>query len=432
MGILEDKKTSRNLLIVALLLYFIVYFGRYSYNATIVNMVHDGVMTKTQSGTLISLFYVFFAIGSLFAYKICDKKYTYIVLFATAAGVAISNLGFYFSQSFIVLAVSYSVNAVCQSLMFVPIFVVINTNIQPAHRATGVKYFSLLYPLARLFDNIMVILSMLIGSYKFLYIFCFAIITAVALLWLFNWQFGVKKQYSAQQKNLKTVIIPPPEQLPPQELLNGETKKRNPYKEMGLVRLFWATGFFIILIINLARVALTNGTDTWIPTIIMETFVATPLVSQITTLVFPVLNVLGIYLGIITFNKLKNEALVAGIYFFASAAPLVFLLFMKDIGFAMTIVMFCLCNILIYPYFYLLNSQIIAEFRKTNRLPVASSILTFNGSIGFIVTSYLFGWIADIINWNTVILIWVIVASAGGLLCLAIIKKWGEFKKYDK
>lgn len=441
MGIIDNKKVSRNLLIIILMLYFFVYFGRYSYNVSIVNMISDGILTKTQSGTLTSVFYIIFFIGCFFSAFLSNKKYTYLLLFITALGTAFANLGFYFSKSFGLLLVFYTANAVCQSLMFTPIFTIINTNIQKRHRQIGVKYFSLLYPLSRLLDNIMVILFMLLGSYNYLFLFGFIAIAAMAFLWLLYWQFIVRRQYILQNKkhslteqNLPAIaaeqVIVKPENNNMQDK-KTDGNKEYPYKDISLLKLISSTGLFIIFAIALLRALMNGSTNTWMPTMIMEVFGTTPLYSQILTLVFPLLNVLGIYLGIYTLKKVKNEVLTAGIYFAVCILPFAGLIFMKDTGFAFSIILIGLVNIFSYSYFVILNSSIASCYRKTGKIAMISSLLNTFGSVGFILSGYTLGRIADLTDWNIIIYIWIGISAAAAALCFIAAKKWGRFRNYN-
>ena len=130
----------------------------------------------------------------------------------------------------------------------------------------------------------------------------------------------------------------------------------------------------------------------------------------------------------ILFKKERNEVLTV---LLATLTVIPFILLIKFTGsMHYLVILIALCfSSAILSSTTLPESFISSSFAKFGKSATAAGILNAAASLGIVLQSYGFGYIADNFGWNTVTNIYVIFIGIAIVLTLSILPLWTKFKK---
>ena len=66
-------------------------------------------------------------------------------------------------------------------------------------------------------------------------------------------------------------------------------------------------------------------------------------------------------------------------------------------------------------------------FKKYGNVSFVSGLLNFCTYVGSAIAIYGFARVSEGYGWNITLIVWSVIALAGGLVCFGISKKWDEF-----
>ena len=135
---LNDKKLSLYLLILIFVLYTLVYMTKNCYSAAMVMLVKENALTKSQTGTISAVFYLIYAIFQVPGGIAADKYSPYKLIAIGLFGAAICNWLIVFAESYRMMLLIWSVNAIVQFGVWPSIFKIASCSLFPSHRSVAV------------------------------------------------------------------------------------------------------------------------------------------------------------------------------------------------------------------------------------------------------------------------------------------------------
>jgi len=138
----ENRKLSRCFFIFIWVMYAIVYMTKSCFSAAMASIVFEGIMTKSQTGLIISAFNLVYAplqiFGGVFADKYDPEKLIKIGL----VGGGIANLIIYLNQNYYLVLTVWILNAVVQFALWPAVFKIVSSQIVKEDRKNATYYIS--------------------------------------------------------------------------------------------------------------------------------------------------------------------------------------------------------------------------------------------------------------------------------------------------
>ena len=405
---LEDKKRSRAFFLFLWLMYAVVYMTKNCFSAAMAQIVANGILTKSQTGLLLSMFYIIYAPlqipGGMLADKYSPEKFIKIGLVGSAA----ANLVIFLNHNYYVMMLAWIFSAAVQAPLWPSVFKIISSQLVRSDRKQMIflTSFASSFGLALGYAVAAFIPS---WEYNFLVSVVVLLVCVIVLHILC--------------KNLDSYMKPDK---------NKENKDNNAIEnDISAVKIFAISGFFLVLPGVLLRTMIELGIKTFSPTMLMESY------SNISASTGNLLNVLIIISGILGTllvkfllypRFIKNESF--GIcLMLVLALPFAFVLKMigsTPVSYAvislcgMSVVLTATNLLMLYFNLYFV------PYRKNG---LASGIINAAASFGVVLESYGFTRIAEKSSWNTVTTLWIVMLIIAALFTAFAIPLSVKFKK---
>ncbi len=406
---LESKKLSLVLFIFIFFMYAVVYMTKNMFSSAMATIVEEGAMTKSQTGFINAVFWFVYALFQFLGGFAADKYSPQKLVMIGMGGAAIANLVIYFNQSYPVIIIAWTFNAVVQFGLWPGIFKIITTQICPDMIGTAVFWMLLS-------SSVGLGISMLVASFV-----------------------------SRWQQNFLVSVISLSVMLLLYIILSAFLDKRMVVKEVGPIKkyentivekkpmlpLFFSSGLLVFAIVCLFRVAVDNGVKMMTPVMLMESYSELPAaISTRISSVLVIFSVLGTFIAGFVKAKITNcEAKAQILIYTATLLPLVAVCFVGRIHYIYVFISLCLVVMVAHGAAPFSQSFTALRFEKHGRTGAVSGILNSAASVGNILASYVFAKMAELMPWSQVALSWVILMAVCSLLCLAVLPRWTRFIK---
>ena len=406
---LESKKLSIILFLFIFLLYAVVYMTKNVFSSAMASIVEEGFMTKSQTGLINAVFWLVYAPFQILGGFAADKYSPYELILIGLIGGLISNIIIYFNQSYPVIMVAWSFNAVAQFGLWPGVFKVLYAQLSPKIRDAAVFWmmFSTSLGLG---------ISMLVASfvthwkYNFL-VSAVSLLTAGILYFIVNF-FLNKKMTDKEPETQKVAARPYIEKAP-------------------MLSLMFSSGLIVFLIVCFLRVSIDNGIKMMTPVMLMESYSGLPAaISTRISSVLIIFSALGILLAGVMQRKItENEAKAQIIFYSVSIIPLIAVCFVGNIHYIWILVALCFAIMVIHGASPFSQTFVTLHFDNYGRIGTVSGILNATSSIGNIFASYVFAKMAELMPWRGIAVSWLAAIVVCTVLCAVVMPRWTNFTK---
>ncbi len=388
-------------------LYAVVSMTKNCFSSALAAIVSEGIMKKSQTGFITSAFYLVYGplqiVGGIFADKYNPEKLVKIGL----AGSVIANIIIFLNHNYYVMLGAWIFNGISQMALYPGMFKIITSQLSPEWRRKGIYYFSFTGTIGLMFSYI-VAAFVTKWEYNFL-------ISAVASLGLLVALHMIYKSVSKHMVDDETPKI---------------VKQDKKIEKVSTFKLFAISGFLFLLPVLLLRYMVDNSIKTFTPTMMVESY---PNMSIMVSNLLNIFIIISGLLGIIIVRKfifprrIRNEV-AAVILLIALTLPLTFVIKSTgkiDVWFIVAAM--CLVSFLLSGA-SLMTSFINGSFSKYGKNGTAAGLANSASSIGVVLQSYGFTYVADHFGWSAVTTIYVIGISVCILFAACAYPLWRKYK----
>ena len=404
----ENASGQQNVIItLTFLIYASAYFGRYSYSASINSFIDRYDISKPETGLVMTFFFVAYGIGQVingFLCKYYPKRYIFpIALFGSSvinltvfAGIVTGVIGKYFY----IMKYLWMLNGMVQSLIWTSIIFTLGENIDKKNLARAGMVTGLTVPVGTFVAYCVSSLAVHLGHFEISFALAAAIMSAVGVLWL--------------------TLFKPCERT---DIKSGAEEEAGKKPRLGI------PAYVIITFIGLSIFAMTNnfikdGLQTWIPTILKETYSFSNSASLMLAMSVYIFGICGTFI-VKKIHKYVSDFIVLCVIFFAVIAAIIggIRIFLNVSAVPVTA---CFGAVIIGGYgVNNIVTSIAPLFLRDYMNPgISSGVLDGFCYIGSAVTTYALGAVADRSSWETVLvlLLSVAVISTVAAVLLKLIK----------
>jgi OPA family glycerol-3-phosphate transporter-like MFS transporter len=172
---------------------------------------------------------------------------------------------------------------------------------------------------------------------------------------------------------------------------------------------------------------LRDGVTTWMPSYISETYNLSNIIAILTGVILPLFSIITFQItSKLHRTVLKNPLSCAGVIFLAGTIAALGLVFTTGRNAALSVIFSALLTGSMHGVNLILICMIPAYFKKYGNVSTVSGILNSCTYVGSAVSTYGIAIISEKFDWSTTLLIWLLIAVLGTLICFISIKPWNK------
>ena len=185
----------------------------------------------------------------------------------------------------------------------------------------------------------------------------------------------------------------------------------------------------LVMVAIVLQGALRDGVTNWMPTFVCESFGLDSSSAIMTGVLLPIFQILCSQAGAWLFRKFhSHEAITSGVIFAAGTVAALLLALVMAHSVALSALFMAGC---MHGVNFVLIGMVPRQFRRFGRVGLVSGVLNSCTYLGSALSTYGIALLSLSLGWGGTIAIWIAIALAGAVVCLAIAKKWGAFRRND-
>ncbi len=391
------------LMTLALVVYFISYFGRKSYDSNINEiMAHYGV-GKSEAGLVGTFFFFIYAVGQVFHGIMCkhyNPRYTVAGAMVIAAACNLL-IGMMPVSGFKFLKFVWLVNGFAMASLWSTLIRLFNRTFSKKRLKQSLVFMAfpvsigtfLIYGASALFS--------FLNVYKCTFYVATGLLLCVGIIWFFSVD---KLIYKSNIERLET-------DGESEKVINTKTGKTK--IDSGFYVIFGVLAFFAI-INNFVK----DGLNTWAPTIFTEKYQLENWVSVLLTILLPLFAVLGANFAINLYKKIKNYISMCGILYVMATVVLVSLLLLLNLNsWITTLVCFVLVSAIMAGVNNVITNIFPLQVKNGIDAGLVAGLIDGFCYVGSAVAAFGLGTIAENMSWDTIMYLF----TATCALCVLVV-----------
>ena len=396
---LTDKRKINAFIFLFAVIYFTSYITRINYGAVISEMESDTGLSKALLSMALTGSFITYGIGQIIS-GICGDKFSpkRLITIGLMVTVLMNILIPFCPNAYFMLGV-WSVNGFAQAFMWPPLVKIMTTLFtDETYKASTVKvsWGSSIGTIAVYLISPLVIALSSWKAVFFVSAFC-----GIVMIFVWN-RFCVDievkplaKAEKADKANHKHILFNP--------LMIG------------------------VMVAIALQGMLRDGVTTWMPSYISETYNLSNIIAILTGVILPLFSIITFQItSKLHRTVLKNPLSCAGVIFLAGTIAALGLVFTTGRNAALSVIFSALLTGSMHGVNLILICMIPAYFKKYGNVSTVSGILNSCTYVGSAVSTYGIAIISEKFDWSTTLLIWLLIAVLGTLICFISIKPWNK------
>lgn len=407
---LTNSKVSIILFLSLMSSYTFISMTKQCFSSAMAFIVEEGAMTKSQTGTIVAVFYLVYGFLQLVGGIMTDKWNPERFLTFGYLGAGLCNLAVYFNQSYSFVLVVWVINAIAQFSVWPAAFKIIASMLKESHRTNALFIVTFGNPVGT------------VANY---------IVAAIIPFWQLNFLIsGVGLIVSAVLWEITIFFTRP--YLHVEDLVLPEKPEHTHYydeqKDHGFLGLAFSSGILFLLAVILVRSIFDNGLKSLVATMINQSYDnVTPTLATALTVIILIFGSVGPILARRVYpHYIKNE--VTGmILFFLLTLPFAALLLLLGRAHYVTLIVFLCAIVLFMSAASLFTSFISARFNKWGKSATVAGAVNAMASLGIVISNLVFTRVAERFGWLATIEVWLVLLIVAIALLFVILPMWKRF-----
>ncbi|MBR3761451.1 MAG: MFS transporter [Lachnospiraceae bacterium] len=414
--ILTDRRTSLLIVIVCFVTYTLIGFSRSAYTAAIAGIIDAGIFTKTAAGTINSSFYITYSITQILGSFYVDKISPFKIIALGLIGTIIANviMGLYASYSVIFIARSFT--GIVQFGIWPALLRIITEYICPDLRAKSKYFMPLGISTGSILSFLIASIVLKYGNWQNLFTVTYVSLGVITMVFFITVAYAEKKA--------QPVILQVKENV---KLTSEEASKKSNISTWKMVLSSGAVFIFVFAFMNSLVGA---GIESWMPTLIMESYDLSASFSSILTTVATCSNLVGVFWVVLFYPRVvRNEVTAVGLFFLMSLPMVIVMTFVGKIPLVMTVGLIIFVNMFKSAVHQFNTVEIPTGYKKYNKAGMMAGLINVAACVGSMVAGTIYGYTADEYGWSATILLWAVFIFIGMVASFIATPFWKNYKK---
>ncbi len=402
---MTEKKRQNLLIFFCWLIYTVAYVGRYSFSAN-VNAIMDFYGTgKGDTGLIGTFFFFAYGIGQIINGLLCKRYNKKYVLTVALIVSSIINAIIFIGVPFWALKFLWLINGVAQSFLWSSLISLISKNVSHSRLKVAVVVMSTSLAVGTFITYGASAVFNLFNGFKYSFLLGAVVMVVVAIAWLIFHDRLTTKPQDFMEKELEL-----------DKLESEQNEKTGKTLVINFVVLFICLAVFAVI-----NNFIKDGLNTWVPTILKETYGLTNSLSVALTIILPVINLFGAMLSEWIYGKLKDFiTTLAVMSFFALIAIAIIILTLQSVM-VITLLTFAVVTLLMTGITHVIVSSAPVYMRSKMDSGLTSGVLDGFCYLGSTLSSYGLGAIAESAGWTNAFIIMLLACVVPVVLGVTLI-----------
>lgn len=399
MNKLTDSREIRSNILLLSICYLVSYLTRINFGAVIFDMVESTGYEKAALSAAVTGAFITYGAGQLVSGYLGDRIQPRTMVLVGLLATSAMNILIPFCPSPAMMTAVWCVNGLAQAFMWPPIVRLMAALFagDDYRKATVRVHWGASFGTILLYLISPILIS--IGGWQFVFWFC----GGCGLLMAFVW-------------TRRCAVIT-------QEVAEKAAKQST---GSALLNPLMISILIVVIFIGVLR----DGVTTWMPTYIGETYNMGTSVSILTGAVMPMFSVACQQLASQVYKRFPNPPLSAMIFYVLALAATVLLHFTTGVSAATSVLGAAILTGSMYGVNMIFIGMVPSFFRESGNVSTISGVLNACVYIGSAISTYGFAYVSEIAGWGSVIILWLVCALAGTLICLGTFGPWK--RKFSK
>ena len=380
---LENRKISKQFLMIIWIEYALIYMTKNCFNAAMASIVYEGVLTKSQTGLISAMFFVFYGPLQVVGGIIADRHNPENLIKVGLLSSGVINLALFFIHDYISMLVLWGLNGIAQFAIWPAIVKIITSQLTPEEGKAGSFYIAFASIGGLLVSYLT---AAMITQWEYNFLLSAIVLLLLAALWI------------AECHNVDHYMIS--DEMP-------VTVPKKEQKEVSHLpaKPFLRSGFILVVIFFFFRTMVDQGVKAFSPTMLTELYPGvTPSIGNLLNILIIGVSLLGAVLVRKLYPKIIHSE-VTGMFTiaFASLPFCGAMLLAGKIHIAITVFCLCIVACLVNCGTVLVNCSIL-HFAKYGKSATAAGVVNAVASAAFIFNNYGIALLADLFGWDAALL----------------------------
>ena len=390
---MTDAKKDNRIIFICWLAYAAAYVGRLNYSASIVAVVAEMGVTKAQAGLVGSFFFFAYGIGQLVNGILSRKYNSRVMVFISLSVSSILNFTMPLCSDISVMKYIWLINGAVQSILWSTLIKTISERVSDGKMTKAIVVMSTPVAAGTLGAYGLSALFVKFFTWKLTFYVAGVVMLAAAFIWF--------TLYGSEKPALK------------KDEKAGEEKG----KKVAMPLLFCLVS---IALAGIANGFIKDGINTWVSSVLYESFGISQSFSILLTLVMPLVSLAGATLVAAVHKKLKSHSLMDVVFYLGSVVTCGgIILSMRAHNAVLLIALFALTACLMSMVNNVITSVFPLDMRSVLPSGFLAGLLNTFCYVGSTLTSYSLGAVAQSKGWNAVFVIMLAVCAAASVISFA-------------
>jgi len=390
--------------------YFTSYLSRINLAAVMVDLVHSGFTSRQTAALALTLCSIAYGTGQILSGWMGDRFKPQNIILVGFLLTSAMNLSVSMLENASFLPLLWTVNGFAQACMWPPLVAIMATHLDQDGYSRACVWVNW----GSAFGTIIVYtcspLLIHLGGFQTVFAFSGMAALTMAVVWkiLFGKWFGNKTAAEASREKEVHVSA-------------AEPFTRHVLMLMGLV-----------MVAIVLQGALRDGVTNWMPTFVCESFGLDSSSAILTGVLLPVFQILCSQAAAWLLRKLSShEAFTSGVIFAAGtvAAVLVSLVMQRSV--LLTALFMAALAGCMHGINFVLIGMVPRQFRRFGRVGLVSGVLNSCTYLGSALSTYGTALLSLSVGWAGTTSLWIGISLAGAVICFAVCRPWGHFRRSD-
>ena len=411
---IHNEKVSLVLFFVTVIIYSLIYMTKNCYSAAMVLLVNEGILTKTQTGTISAVFYLVYAPFQLVGGIAADKYSPFKLISIGVIGAAFCNLAIIFANNYYAMLLIWAFNGAIQFGVWPAVFKICASVLSPVHRRNAVFYSTFTGTIG---SALSYFIAGFVSTWRTNFVISSIVLFACSFLWVLSYPYFKSRLRDEDDYSHGVAHMP-------------EVPKAQKSLEGGSLKLIVISGVALALLPIIINSMFAFGVQSLVPTMINESYESvSPSIASFLAL-FPIIFAVAGKFAIQNIYKKKtyNESLALCITTLIMAIPLFVMTFVGKINYFVIIAMFSLVVAISGASGIITMTYIPLRFAKFGKVGTMSGLMNSMSALGIVCASYISPLIADTFGgWFEVTVSWLIFALFAVFIFFLTFFPWTKF-----
>lgn len=398
--------------------YSFSYIGRLNFSASMADMTANGILLKSQAGSVTTGFFICYGCGQLLSGWLGDRVTPRYLVFGGLLGASLCNLGIFFAPPLWVMILLWSVNGISQALLWAPIMRAVSDRVASDKIQKACTVLATTMAGGTLMAYILS--AVLISRFGWTAAFISGMLgpLTAAIFWIVT---TTKIEKDADKNGITEEELLPEEDE--DESVPHEEVPQNPLKLLAV------SGLLILCIASGVQGILKDCMSTWVPTFITDVFQLESVVSILTGTLLPIVGFFGPYVANKIFMKTRDDLSTLFILFTIAAISLSTLLFFGRKSLIVAIIALSVTYATSLGQNMITVGQIPMYFSKIGKVSLITGIMEATSYMGTASLTFITGHLVESLGWTFMMIVWLSLAVIAAVATVFTRRKWNKFRR---